>query len=155
MNTLFRACGNGSPVIEAFQLDRFLNRPHWSRNPADFGAIYEQTLLYLAEEESKESLPALYDSRINNEAAFRKENMPAPEYALWLQNELPALRWERAAYLYEKGGSPILAMGDMLKVIKDFPGHADAPKWVRQLRSLVNESSPVPATSAADSTGNN
>lgn len=155
MNNLARVGGNGSPVVEAFQLDRFLNCPHWSRSPVDFGDMYEQTLLYLAEEEAKDSLPGLYDSRINSEAAFRKEQMPAPEYALWLQGEYPALRWERATYLYEKGSSPVQSMGDMLKVIKEFPGHADAPKWVAELRSLVNESSVVPATSAADKPGTN
>lgn len=156
MNNLIRVGGNGSPVVEAFQLDRFLNSPHWSRSPVDFGSIYEQTLLYIAEEEkAQDSLPALYDSRINSEAAFRKEQMPAPEYALWLQNEFPALRWDRAIYLYKKGSSPIQAMGDMLKVIKEFPGHADAPKWVAELRSVVNESSAVPTTSAADNPASN
>lgn len=156
MNNLIRVGGNGSPVVEAFQLDRFLNTQHWSRSPVDFGSIYEQTLFYIAEEENaKDSLPALYDGRINSEAAFRKEQMPAPEYALWLQNEFPALRWARAMYLYKKGSSPIQAMGDMLKVIKEFPGHADAPRWVAELRSVVNESSAVPATSAADNPASN
>ena len=155
MNNLIRVGGNGSPVVEAFQLDRFLNRQHWSRSAVDFGSMYEQTLFHLAEEDAKDSLPGLYDSRINSEAAFRKEQMPAPEYSLWLQNEFPALRWQRASYLYQKGSSPIQAMGDMLKVIKEFPGHADAPKWVAELRTLVNESSAVPATSAADKPGAN
>lgn len=155
MNNLVRVGSNGSPVVEAFQLDRFLNSQHWSRSPVDFGSMYEQTLFYLAEEEAKDSLPGLYDSRINSEAAFRKEQMPAPEYSLWLQGEFPALRWQRAIYLYKKGSSPIQAMGDMLKVIKEFPGHADAPKWVAELRTLVNESSAVPATSAADKPGTN
>lgn len=155
MNNLVRVGSNGSPVVEAFQLDRFLNSQHWSRSPVDFGSMYEQTLFYVAEEEAKDSLPELYDSRINSEAAFRKEQMPAPEYSLWLQGEFPALRWQRAIYLYKKGSSPIQAMGDMLKVIKEFPGHADAPKWVAELRTLVNESSAVPATSAADKPGTN
>ncbi len=155
MNNLVRVGSNGSPVVEAFQLDRFLNSQHWSRSSVDFGSMYEQTLFYLAEEEAKDSLPGLYDSRINSEAAFRKEQMPAPEYSLWLQGEFPALRWQRAIYLYKKGSSPIQAMGDMLKVIKEFPGHADAPKWVAELRTLVNESSAVPATSAADKPGTN
>jgi hypothetical protein len=156
MNNLLRVGGNGSPVVEAFQLDRFLNSPHWSRSPVDFGSIYQQTLFYIAkEEQAQDSLPALFDSRINSEAAFRKEQMPAPEYALWLQNEFPALRWDRAIYLYKNGSSPVQAMGDMLKVIKEFPGHADAPKWVAELRTLVNESSAVPATSAADNPGTN
>lgn len=145
-----RVCGQGSPVVEAFQLDRYLEREGWSNNPIAIGAMYNQTLIVLAEADAKDSLPALWDSRIVAEAAFRKENMTVPEHALWLQNELPALRWERATYLYEKGPSAINAMGDMLKNIKENPGHADAPNWVQQLRQLVNEASPTPVSSEAD-----
>lgn len=146
-----RACGPNSPVVEAYQIDRYLNREHWSRDPANIGGMFEATLFHIAEAESKDSLPGLWDSRINNEAAFRKEQMSEPEYVLWLQNELPALRWERADYLYEKGPSVINAMADMLKIIKDFPAHADAPKWVSDLRLKVNESSATPTSTAAGS----
>jgi hypothetical protein len=149
MGMLNRVSGPGSPVVQAYQLDRYLAREHWSRDPANFGAMYNQTLLYLAKEEAKDSLPTLWDSRINNEAAFRKEQMTEPEYALWLQNELPTLRWERATDLYKEGPSPINAMADMLKVIKEYPGHADAPQWVAELRSSVNESAAAPASQSA------
>lgn len=146
-----RACAPNSPVVEAYQLDRYLNREHWSRDPSNIGGMYQATLFYIAEAEAKDSLPTIWDSRINNEAAFRKEQMSEPEYILWLQNELPALRWDRAAYLYENGPSVINAMADMLKVIKEFPAHADAPKWVNQLRLKVNESAAVPTSSSSGS----
>jgi hypothetical protein len=146
-----RACGPNSPIVEAYQLDRYLNRQHWSRDPINIGGMYQSTLFYLAESEAKDSLPTLWDSRINNEGAFRKEQMSEPEYILWLQNELPAMRWERATHLYEKGPSVINAMADMLKVIKEFPAHPDAPKWVAELRTRVNESAAVPPTAATGS----
>lgn len=151
MGMIGRACGANSPIVEAYQLDRYLSRDHWSRDPVNIGGMYQATLFYIAETEAKESLPTLWETRINQEAAFRKEQMSEPEYALWLQNELPALRWERADYLYEKGPSVINAMADMLKIIKDFPSHADAPKWVSGLRTKVNESAAVPPTSASGS----
>ncbi len=146
LGMLGRVCGGGSPVIEAFQLDRFLGSEHWSRSPIDIGGMFQQTIFYLAEKDAKDSLPGLWDTRLNYEAAFRKEQMPAPEYELWLQDDLPALRWQRAVYLYEKGPSPVVAMADMLKVIKEHPAHADAPSWVDALRKSVNESAPEPAT---------
>jgi hypothetical protein len=150
-----RVCGQGSPIVDAFQLDRYLAREDWSNNPTNIGEMYGTTILKLAESEAKDSLPALWDARILAEAAFRKENMTAPEHALWLQNELPALRWERATYLYESGPSAINAMGDMLKNIKENPGHADAPSWVKQLRLLVNESAPTPVSSESDKPATN
>jgi hypothetical protein len=145
-----RVCGGNSPVIEAFQLDRYLEREGWSQSPTDIGGMYTTTILPLAEEESKESLPTLWDARINADGAFRKESMTEPEYILWGQNELPALRWERATYLYDKGPSAITAMADMLALIKGNPAHADAPAWVEELRTLVNQSAPIPVSSEAD-----
>ncbi|MCA1964970.1 MAG: hypothetical protein LDL31_13575, partial [Prosthecobacter sp.] len=155
LGMLNRVCGGGSPVVEAYQLDRYLGANHWSRNPADIGNMFQQTLFFLAEKDAKDSLPGLWDTRINYEAAFRKEQLPAPEYELWLQNSLPVLRWQRASYLYEKGPSPVNAMADMLKVIKEHPTHADAPSWVSALRKYVNESAPTPSTSAGTESASN
>jgi len=140
---LGNALTDRNPIVEAFNLNRFLNREKWSPRPADIGSMYTLTLIPLAlENDELESLPTLWDARINAEGVFRKESMFAPEFELWTQNELPALRWQRATYLYEKGPSPINAMADMLKLIKENPGHADAPKWVQELRQMVNSSSP-------------
>jgi hypothetical protein len=111
--------------------------------------MYSATILPLAESEAKNSLPDLWDARINAEGAFRKENMTEPEFILWGQNELPALRWQRATYLYQKGPSLINAMADMLKLIKDNPSHPDAPDWVSQLREFINEASPTPVSTEA------
>lgn len=144
-----RVCGNGSPIIEAFQIERYLNRQGWSNSATNIGAMYNTTILPIAAEEDKDSLPALWDARINAEGAFRKENMTEAEYLLWGQNDLPVIRWERASYLYEKGPSAINAMAEMLKLIKDNPSHADAPAWVKELRSLINESSPTPVSTEA------
>lgn len=144
-----RVCAEGGPVVEAFQLGRFLNRDGWSGSPTNIGSMYSTTILPLAEAEAKNSLPELWDARINAEVAFRKENMSEPEFILWGQNELPALRWQRASYLYKNGPSLINAMADMLKLIRDYPNHADAPGWVSQLRGFVNQAAPSPVSTEA------
>lgn len=144
-----RVCGDGSPIVEAFQLSRYLNRDGWSNNPTNIGGMYNATIFPIAETESKDRLPNLWDARINAEAAFRKENMSEPEFLLWGQNELPVLRWQRATELYKKGPSLINAMADMLKLIKDNPNHPEAPNWVSQLRTFVNEASPTPVSTEA------
>lgn len=152
LGMITRVSGGNSPVVEAYQLERFLTRQHWSRSPVEFGSLYE-TLYFVAEEESPEKLPELWTTRINAEGTFRKAQMAGPEYELWLKDELPALTWDRAAYLYEKGPSTINAMADMLKVIKDYPAHPDAPNWVTKLRTFVNDSAAVPPTSAPSAAG--
>ncbi|TDU64655.1 hypothetical protein EI77_04106 [Prosthecobacter fusiformis] len=148
---LNNALSPSNPIVDAFSLSRYLNRKEWSTRPMDIGSMYTQTLLPLAEQENKELLPGLWDARITAEGVFRKENMFAPEFELWTRNELPTMRWQRAMYLYQKGPSPINALADMLKVIKENQSHADAPKWVTELRQLVNHSAPTQKSENLDS----
>ncbi len=138
--------GGNSPIVEAFQISRYLNRDKWTTRATDIGAMYEQTILPLAEDAKRDSLPELYDARINAEGTFRKGFMHEPEYNLWIQNELPSLRWNRANYLFKNGSSPLNAMADMLKVVKENAGHADSPSWLRQLKSYVEEAKPESTT---------
>lgn len=149
LNMVNRVCADGSPIVDAFQLSRYLSRDGWSNNPTSIGGMYNATIFPIAETESKDKLPDLWDARINAEAAFRKENMSEPEFLLWGQNELPVLRWQRATELYKKGPSLINAMADMLKLIKENPNHPEAPNWVSQLRTFVNEASPTPVSKEA------
>ncbi len=134
------ALSERNAIIQAFNLSRYLNgKKNWSTNPINIGGFYSATLLPIAEKESIDSLPALWDARITAEGLMRKEQMFAPEFELWTLNELPILRWQRAQYLYQKGPTPVNAMGDMLKLIRENTNHVEAPKWLEQLRVLVNQ----------------
>lgn len=149
-NYLNNALAANNPIVDAFSLSRYLSRKDWNTKPMDIGGMYNQTLLPLAEIQNPESLASLWDARINAEGIFKKENLFGPEFELWTRNELPLLRWQRATYLYQKGPSPVTGLADMLKVVKENPGHPDAPKWLESLRLLVNQSAPVPAPKSAN-----
>jgi hypothetical protein len=127
-------------IVSALSLSGYLNGGGWSHSPLDIGSMFTQTLFPMAEEANKDSLPALWDARILAEGTFKKDNLFGPEFELWSRNELPTMRWQRAQHLYQKGSSPVNALADMLKVIKENPGHANAPTWVEGLRALVNHS---------------
>lgn len=150
--------GNNA-FVEAYQIGRYLNAENWSLSPLNFGEIWENSIFPLVEKDSRDTLPEQWDARINTENLFRKESMYEPEYEIWLQNEMPVLLWERAQYLYERGPSPINAMGDMLKIIREHPGHANAPDWLVSLRELVDQAAganlppPAPEPTAAPATG--
>ncbi len=135
--------GGNNPVVAAFQLDRYLQVEKWTTNPADVRSMWNLTLLPWYQENKPDELTALWDQRITAEATLRKGSRSEAEYALWLQNELPALRWERAEYLVQNGTSPVNALADMLKLIKEFPGHADAPKWLEGLRTHLEAAKPA------------
>ena len=129
---------NGNPVVEAFRLDPYLDADDWSPTPGNLGAIWAATVLPWYLVEKPEELATQWDNRITGEATLRQAYMPEPEYALWLQTDLPTLKWERAEYLYQNGPTPINAMADMLKIIKEYPVHANSPKWLEKLRMLVD-----------------
>ncbi len=140
---LASAVSDRNPIVDALRLSPFLRPKDWTTQAMDIGGMYKNTLLPTAEKYKAELLPTLWTERINAESALRKETLPAPEYELWLQDNVPALRWERARYLVEKGPSKINALADMLALIKEFPGHADAPGWLGELRSALNEVAPA------------
>ena len=123
------------PVVDAYQLQRYLKAENWTHNAADVRGMFAQTLLPWFKDNKPEELTALWDQRLTAEATLRKSFLSEAEYQLWLQNEFPALRWERAEYLVQNGTTPVNALADMLKLIKEFPSHADAPKWLEGLRA--------------------
>lgn len=141
------AVSERNPIVDALRLSPFLKPRDWTSQAMDIGGMYKSTLLPTAEKYKPELLPTLWTERISAESALRKETMPAPEYELWLQDDVPALRWERARYLVEKGPSKINALADMLALIKEFPGHADAPGWLGELRGALNEVAPAAPSS--------
>lgn len=142
------AVSDRNPIVDALRLGAFIKPKDWSTQAMNIGDMYKSTLLPTAEKYKPDLLPSLWTERISAESALRKETMPAPEYELWLQDNLPTLRWERASYLVEKGPSKINALADMLTLIKEFPGHAEAPKWLSELRSALN--GVAPATPSAN-----
>ena len=47
----------------------------------------------------------------------------------------------------------VAAMSEMLKLIKDNPGHPSAPKWVQELRMLVQAAAPAQASEGLTKSG--
>lgn len=137
--------GDRNPIVSAFQLQRYLKVDQWTTRPADLAGMWTQTLLPWYLENKPEELATLWDNRLTAEATLLKSILPEAEFTLWLQNEYPALRWQRAEYLVQRGPSPVNGLADMLKLIKEFPGHADAPKWLKGLRAYVESTADAPA----------
>ncbi len=129
---------NNNPFVKAFVLDRYLQTENWSMQPADFREIWEKIVLPVYREKKKADLGAQWDARISNESAFRNGSMSKAEFAIWTQHDLPSIKWERAKDLASNSDKPVNGMADMLKVIKDTPGHPDSPKWLNELRGMIS-----------------
>ena len=134
--------GEMRAVVEAFQLEQYLNREGWSRVPGDIIASYDKVIIDNARKYKKEDMPALWDTALNNDATFRRLRMTDGEFSVWEASAYPDLRWQRATDLATNGPNPVTGMADMLKVIKDYPNHANSPDWVKQLRDMVSPPKP-------------
>jgi len=125
-------------VVEAYQLQRFLQREGWPLQPADIMGMYDRLILPSIRQDKKEDLATTWDTALNNYATFTKARMPEGEFVVWQQQTYPELRWQRATDLFENGASPVIGLAEMLKVIKEFPHHPSSPTWVKTLRGLVD-----------------
>jgi hypothetical protein len=140
--------GDVGLVVEAFQLAPFLRRQGWPMVPAAIMDHYDKLMLKPAREKKPDDLASLWDGAMATEAAYRKARMFEGEYALWAQNEAPALKWAKAQDITRYSSAPVNGLAEMLNVIRAYPKHASAPQWVQQLRSLV---SPAEAGASAPS----
>ncbi len=138
--------GGRNPVVNAYQLQPYLKAKEWTNNAADLRGMWTLSVLPWYRDNKPEELTAQWDQFVTATATVQKALLSEAEYTLWLQNELPALRWERAEYLAQNGTTPVNALADMLKLIKEYPGHADAPKWLTALRGYLQSVKPADAT---------
>jgi hypothetical protein len=124
-------------VIEAYQLEPFMRREGWPMAPADIIGIYDKLLLKPIREKKKEDIGSTWDTAMNLDASIRKARMFEQEFTLWQTNEYPQLKWQRATDLAMNGSNPVSGMAEMLKVIKEYPGHSSSPAWIKSLREMV------------------
>ncbi len=131
----------GSVIAQAFQIERFLQgNPNWTTRPTDIAGMYDRFILPQFKEQKADALAAQYDARITAEGTLKKSQLPEPEFQIWMQQELPELKWQRANYLLRNGPTPINALKDMLDHIKAYPGHPSAPVWLAEMRTAIESS---------------
>lgn len=135
-------------VIEAYQLAPYLRTEGWPVEPANIMGMYDKVILKVVRETRATELASAWDGAINTEVNYRKERLPEGELTVWQQQEYPNLRWLRAKDLVRNSGNPVNGMAEMLKVIKEYPNHASSPAWVVELRNMVSNAQPAPASAA-------
>jgi hypothetical protein len=129
-----------SVVIEAYQLSAYLRREGWPMVPGDIIAAYDKLILKPIREKKKDELGKTWDNAINTETSYRKGRLHEGDFKVWYEQNHPSLRWQRATDLATHGPDPIQGMAEQLKVIKEFPHHAESPGWITALRNSVTPS---------------
>lgn len=123
----------------ALQIDEYLRSSEWEYAPLDIVGIYDTVIFPYYLENKREEVGAQWDSRISAEMALQKGSMSEAQYAEYYKERLPVLQWAKASFMLENKINPIMALADMLKVVRDNPSHPNAAQWLKSLRQSVNE----------------
>lgn len=134
----------------AMQLDQYLRSNEWEYSPLDITSIYDTVIFPFYLENKREEVGAQWDSRISAEMALQKSSMSEAQYAEYYKERLPVLQWSKASFMLENKINPIMALADMLKVVRDNPSHANAGLWLKSLRQSVNAVQAPVASPGAD-----
>jgi hypothetical protein len=134
----------------AMQLDQYLRSNEWEYAPLDIASIYDTVIFPFFLENKREEVGAQWDSRISAEMALQKSSMSEAQYAEYYKERLPVLQWSKASFLLENKINPIMALADMLKIVRDNPSHANAGQWLKSLRQSVNATQAPVVSPGAD-----
>jgi hypothetical protein len=114
-----------------------LKRQDWEYSPLGIGGIYQNIILPYYLKNKPAEIPGQWEARINAELVLRKAVTSETEYQLFHKENYPQLLWTKNTYLLKNDVTPILALADMLKIVRDNPTHANANTWVKELREAV------------------
>jgi hypothetical protein len=137
-----------SEFCKAFQLEEYLTRQDWAYVPSDISQIYDQIIFPYYAEKKPTELAAQWDLRIKSQLAFKEATFTTVEYQTYYKERYPELLWDKSKYLLGKNIDALKSMGDMLKVIRDYPSHPKAGDWIKEMRGMVNKSNEATTTGA-------
>jgi len=116
--------------------DRLGGLKDWEDKPGDVDGIYEKFLLPIMRRNRDERILKYWDQKIANETSAASESAAAFNTDRFNQTRRPSLLWSRAedmiAISLRNQG-----ITEMYRIIKSFPNHPDAGKWIDELQSLL------------------
>lgn len=143
----------GTDFSKAYLLDDLLKRQDWEYAPLGISGIYQNIIFPYYLEKKAAELPGQWEARINAELLLRKAVTSETEYQLFYKENYPQLLWTKNTYLLKNNITPVLALADMLKIVRENPTHPNANAWVKELRKAVTETqSSSPSSSSPEST---
>jgi hypothetical protein len=139
---MLRQSVKATEFSRAYQLDDFLKLEEWEYDPMNLQGIYMKIIFPYYLENKPADLAAQWDAKINTELVLRKSVQSETEYQVFYKENYPPMLWAKASYLLENNVNPIMALADMLMIVRDNPTHPNAVAWLKQLREAVNGSQP-------------
>jgi hypothetical protein len=119
----------------------------WEMVPANIDGIYEKFLLPIMRKNRDARILDYWDNKILNARGVASSSTGSFNTDNYNQEIRPALLWSRAEDEIVIGQRPT-GLTDMYNLVKSFPAHPEAAKWIAELEGLLS----APPSVAADGT---
>jgi hypothetical protein len=120
---------------------------NWEQVPGNIDSIFQQTLLPMMRKLRDPRIIQYWDNKIVTERANASGASAAFSTDRFNQTRRPTLLWSRAEDEVAIGQRE-QGLNDMYSLVKTFPSHPDAGKWIKELQDLLTTST-APAASTA------
>jgi hypothetical protein len=109
---------------------------NWEASPGNIDGIYETFLLPYMRQTKDPRIINYWDDKIANETARASSSAAAFNTDRFNLTRRPQLLWERARDMIVIGNRDA-GLNEMFTIVKTFPTHPDAGKWIDELKGLL------------------
>ena len=136
---------NGSAPVKAMAIEELLKAEKWSNSPGDLDGIYNGVILPELRAAKDPRVLEYWDLKIKREGEAAAKTKLAYDAEKFTNERQPSLLWSRAQE-YQNIGQKNRGIGEMLKLIKTYPKHPEAGKWIGDLEAILVPPVAVPPT---------
>jgi hypothetical protein len=109
---------------------------NWEQTPANIDSMYEQVLLPIMRKKRDPRVLQYWDAKIMQEKGEASTATAAFSTDRFNLTRRPSLLWSRAEDEVVIGQRD-QGITDMYNLVKTFPAHPDAGKWIKELEGLL------------------
>lgn len=126
----------GSPPAKAMGIEEHLKVDQWEENPGNLDGIYNAIILPELRAMRDSRVLDYWDMRIKREGEQAQKSKLAYDLEKFTQERRPLLLWNKAGeYLHL--GLRNRAIAEMFTLVKTYPQHPDAGKWIGTLEAAL------------------
>jgi hypothetical protein len=124
---------------------------NWAMVPADIDGIYDKFLLPIMRKNRDPRILEYWDNKIISARGVASDATASFSTESYNLTTRPALLWSRAEDEIVIGRRD-QGLSDMYSLVKSFPAHPDAAKWIAELEGLLTTPPAVAASGTAPAT---
>jgi hypothetical protein len=129
----------GSVFSEAYNLQNHIKPPQdWSLAPLNLDAVYDRMLLTDARANNPSELAALWDERIQLDAAIHRAAMSEDAFKKWGEDAGSDLMWRKQLDLLRSKVGGRAAGLELIRLFKENPTHPNLAAWKKDIDDVIS-----------------